>query len=74
MNKLVLMEDVIGDMASEYGIPVITFDNLVALGKLAVNVYNLQDKGKKISFDDICVHIKKYIETPFGMKELKRLL
>ena len=64
------MNDVIGDLALEYGIPVIPFEDLVALGKRVVLIYNLDSKAKRITFDTICYYIRLFISTPFGKKAL----
>jgi len=72
-NKLVLMEDIIGHLASEHGIPLISFDDLVGLGRKASKVYHLEDKAKRITFDMMCYYIKQYISTPWGLKELRKL-
>lgn len=70
-NLLVNMDAVIGDMVHEYGVPYLKFDALVTLGERVVRVYSL---GNKVSFDTLCVYIKKYISTPFGAKLLRELL
>lgn len=67
------MQDVVGDMAQEHGIPVLQFQDLVTLGKRAVNVYGLHSEAKKISFDEMCEAIKEYISTPFGRNTLKNI-
>lgn len=72
-SKYVLMEDVIGELAHEHGIPMIKFEDLVELGRKAARVYHLEEKAKKISFDMMCTYIKMYISTPWGLKELRRL-
>lgn len=71
--RFVIMEDVIGELAHEHGIPLLSFDNLVELGRKAALVYHLEEKAKKISFDMMCTYIKLYISTPFGLKVLKEL-
>jgi len=72
--KFVVMQDVIGDLAHEHGIPILSFDDLVELGKKAVIVFKLEETGKRITFDAMCAAIKSYISLPFGLKELKKLI
>jgi len=75
MNNLyVNMQDVIGELAYEHGLPPISFENLVLLGQRVVIIYNLDHQAKKITFDVMCHYIKKFIETPFGLNTLKSLL
>lgn len=76
MNKqelYVRLEDVIGELAHEHGLPIISFDNLVELGKRVVTVYNLDHQAKKITFEVMCTYIRKFIATPFGLKMLREL-
>lgn len=69
-NLWVNMEAVIGDMVHEYGVPYLKFTDLVTLGEHTVRVYKL---GNKVSFDTMCVYIKKFIDTPFGAQLLRNL-
>lgn len=73
-ERWVDLRDVVGERAMEYGLPLISFDNLVELGKRAVNVYGLDNRAKYITFDMICEHINEFINTPFGKNTLKKLL
>lgn len=72
--RYVKLEDVIGETAYEYGWPVLEFDNIIALGKKAVQVYGLQDKYRKITFEVMCEYITKYINTAFGRRVLIELI
>lgn len=74
MNKqYVVMEDIIGDLAHEYGIPILPFEELIKLGHRVVQVYKLEDKARKITFDMLCEYIKMFLGTPFGSNTLKEL-
>ncbi len=68
------MRDVIGDLVYEYGIPILSFDNLVALGQRVVIVYKLDHLARRITFDEICYYICEYIRTPFGRKVLEEIV
>ena len=68
------MQDVIGDLAHEHGIPIISFDNLVKLGQRVVIIYGLDHLAKRITFDVMCSYIAKYIQTPFGKQVLEDIL
>ena len=72
-DKRINMDVVIGELAYEHGIPYITFEHLVELGRKAALVYHLEEKAKKISFDMMCTYIKMYISTPFGLRVLREL-
>lgn len=72
-NLYVNFDNVVGHLAAEYGIPFISFDNLVLLGQRAVIVYNLDSQAKRITFDTMCCYISKFISTPFGAKQLYEL-
>jgi len=72
-GKWVYLEDVIGPLAEEYGLPYISFDNLVILGKRAMRVYHQEEQGRKITFEMMCKYINDYISTPFGLNSLRRL-
>lgn len=73
-DMLVDMKDVLGDLAYEYNLPYLRFDELVLLGKCAVNVYGLEDRSKRITFAELCECISKYVESPFGNKVLRQIL
>lgn len=70
-TRFVKLEDVIGVWAQEYGVPSISFDDLIVLGKRAIRAYNIQEPH--ISFDNMCKYIVQYIQTPFGKRALKEL-
>jgi hypothetical protein len=72
-EQYVNMEHVIGYLAQEYNIPILSFDSLIELGKRAVEVYRLQQHAKTIPFADLCEYITAYIQTPFGHKSLVEL-
>jgi len=72
-DTLVNMEHVIGQLALEYSIPILSFENLVKLGQRAVAVYGLSSQASKIPFADLCDYISAYIQTPFGLRVLKEL-
>ncbi len=67
------LNDVIGPLALEYGLPIISFDNLIELGKRVVIIYNLDSQAKRITFETMCYYIREYVNTPFGLKTLKEL-
>ncbi len=71
--KYVLMSDVIGSLAEEYAIPILSFDNLVLLGQRTVHIYNLDHRAKTIKFAVLCEYITMFIQTPFGKRLLKEL-
>lgn len=73
-NRFVDMTHVIGQLAVDYGVPVMQFDQLVELGKRAVIVYGLQPQAKSIPFADLCAYIIAFINTPFGRKALQEAL
>jgi hypothetical protein len=73
-GALVDMRDVVGDLANEWGIPIMSFDNLVLLGQRVVIVYALDAVAKRITFDVMCHYIAKFIQTPFGGRVLQELL
>jgi hypothetical protein len=72
-TKLVYMENVIGDLVHEHGVPVLTFDQLTTLGQRAVRVYDLVEQGKRITFSELCECICNFISTPFGARVLKKI-
>lgn len=72
-NKYVNMYHVIGDLSLEYGVPIMSWDDLVTLGQRAVNVYGLASQARKIPFAELCEYICLFIKTPFGTKVLKEL-
>lgn len=72
-DRYVNMTSVIGELAFDYNIPVMRFDQLVELGKRSVAVYGLEDHSKKIPFADLCEYIIAFIKTPFGEKTLLEL-
>ncbi len=72
-ERLVNMEHVIGELAHEHGIPILTMDQLTLLGQRAVQVYGLTSQAKTILFADLCEYIKAFISTIFGLKILKEI-
>lgn len=72
--KYVNLFDIIGEASFEYGIPVITIDELILLGKKVVRVYDLEKLARKITFEMLCYYIKLYISTPFGNKVLLEII
>lgn len=73
-QRWVDLRDVVGERAMEYGLPLISFENLVELGKRAVQVYCLEERAKYITFGMMCEYIQAFISTPFGENTLKKLL
>ncbi len=73
-HSLVDLNDIIGNLASDYGIPYLLFDDLVTLGQYAVRTFKYEKFGKRITFEELCMLIVAYIEMPFGKAQLKRLL
>lgn len=68
------MEDVLGhQIAKEHNLPFLRFEQLIKLGEHTVRVYNLDYKAKKITFDEMCTYIQKFISTAFGKQFLKKL-
>jgi hypothetical protein len=67
------MENVIGELAHEHGVPLLSFEDLTQLGKQAIAVYGLHHRATKITFAEICCYIIKFISTPFGLNALKNL-
>lgn len=73
-DKYVNMEQVIGNIAIEYNIPLLKFDELVYLCKKTVIVFNLDQQAKKIPFTTLCDYVKLFIQTPFGKKILEQII
>ena len=73
-EQYINMEHVIGYLAIEYEVPIISLDSLILLGQRTVNVYNLQKYSKKIPFGELCEYITMFIQTPFGNKMLRELI
>ena len=73
-NTVVNMEDVLGNLAIDYNIPYLTFNQLVTLGMRTAHACNLDWKAKKIPFAELCDHIQSFVQTPFGQKVLRDIL
>lgn len=72
-DMLVDMSHVIGHLVYEYGVPILSFEQLTTLGQRAVNVYRLGPHAKRITFPELCEYIKAFISTAFGLKVLKQI-
>lgn len=72
-NKYIQMHQVIGDLAFDYNIPLLRFEDLVELGKRTVTVYKLDKYATKIPFADLCEYISMFVKTPFGENLVKKL-
>lgn len=72
--KYVKLEDIVGELAREYGWPLIPLDGLILLGQRAVKVYGIEERSKKITFSELCDYISDYISTPFGRHSLEDIL
>lgn len=72
-STYVKLADVIGELAYRNNTYIISFDNLIKLGKMTAKVYKLEDTYKYITFDIMCEYIQAYVNTPFGAKNLKDL-
>lgn len=61
------------ERAREFGIPITTFDSLITLGRHAVRVFGASNP-KRMSFDEMCETICKFLDTRWGYKILKEVL
>lgn len=72
-SKYVAMKDVIGEAALDYSIPILHFDDFITLAQRALQVYNLANYAKRITFAEICEYTTIFIKTPFGKRMLDEL-
>jgi hypothetical protein len=70
LPRYVDMYCVIGSEVNRTNVNVLSFDNLIELGKRVAIVYDLQSKYRYVSFEVLCEHITLFIKTPFGRRML----
>ncbi len=72
-EKYVNLEDVVGYIAVEYNLPPMRGEDFITLCKRCVQVYQLENKARKITFDMMCQYLAMYVATPWGRKAIRDL-